>query len=364
MLLLEHLSSGPVTATQIKTMTRQDKVLSRVLYFVQNGWPATVEQTLKPYASRKYELSSLNGCVLWGTRVVVPTAGRKRILHETHLGASRMKARARMLVWWPGLDKSIEEMVSNCLSCQSNRPLPPPAPLHPWSIPQTPWSRLHMDYAGPLQDHMFLVIVDAFSKWLEIIPVKNATCSVTIDKLRGVCCIHGLPDTIVTDNAAVFTSTEMKEFFSHNGIKHITSAPYHPAVLPSLSKRITDVQDKQKQQHDQHAKCQSFNLEDKVLARNYNDTEMWLPGQIVEATGPVSYKVRIDKDGRIFRRHQDQLRKGCIVSEQSSQAELSTLDGCIFPSTVASNNNDSSTSNNVPVRKSTCIRRPPDRLTL
>ena len=164
-LLLEHLSSGPVTATQIKTMTRQDKVLSRVLYFVQNGWPATVEQTLKPYASRKYELSSLNGCVLWGTRVVVPTAGHRRILddlHETHQGASRMKARARMVVWWPGLDKSIEEMVSNCLSCQSSRPLPPAAPFHPWSIPQTPWSRLHMDYAGPLHDHMFLVIVDVF----------------------------------------------------------------------------------------------------------------------------------------------------------------------------------------------------------
>ena len=311
-LLLEHLSSGPVTATQIKTMACQDKVLSRVLYFVQNGWPATVEQTLKPYASRKYELSSLNGCVLWGTRVVVPTAGRKRLLddlHETHQGASRMKARVQMVVWWPGLDMSIEEMMSNCLSCQSSRPLPPAAPLHPWSIPQTPWSRLHMDYTGPLHDHMFVVIVDAFSKWLEIIPVKNATSSVTVDKLRGVCCTHGLPDTIVTDNVAVFTSTEMKEFFSHNGIKHITSAPYHPAsnglaeravqtfksalerlkvgsletliqrflfdyritphsttgispanllmnrqpkskldlVLPNLSKRITDVQDKQKQ---------------------------------------------------------------------------------------------------------------------
>ena len=91
MFLLEHLSSGPVTATQIKTMTRHDKILSRVLYFVQNGWPATIEQTLKPYASRKYKLSSLNGCVLWGTRVVVPTAGHKRILddlHETHQGAS------------------------------------------------------------------------------------------------------------------------------------------------------------------------------------------------------------------------------------------------------------------------------------
>ena len=165
-----------------------------------------VEPALMPYAPRKYELSLLDGCVLWGTRVVIPTAGRKRILddlHETHQGASQMKARARMVVWWPGLDKSIEQMVSNCLPCQSSRPLPPSAPLHPWSIPKTPWSRLHMDYAGPLHGHMFLVIVDAFSRWLEIVPVKNATSSVTIDKLRGICSTHGLPDAIVTDNAAV-----------------------------------------------------------------------------------------------------------------------------------------------------------------
>ena len=133
-------------------------------------------------------------------------------------------------------------------------------------------------------------------------------------------------------------------------------------VLPNLSKWVTDVQDNK---HDQHAKCQSFNSGDKkALARNYDDTEMWLPGQIVEVTGPVSYKVCTDKDGRVIQRHQDQLRKGCIVTEQSSQAELSTLDGCIILSAVANNNNDSSTCNNVPVRKSTCIRKPPDRLTL
>ena len=63
---------------------------------------------------------------------IVPSAGRKRILddlHETHQGASRMKARARMVVWWPGLDKSIEKLVSNCSACQASRPLPPSAPL-------------------------------------------------------------------------------------------------------------------------------------------------------------------------------------------------------------------------------------------
>ena len=81
-----------------------------------------------------------------------------------------------------------------------------------------------------------------------------------------------------------------------------------------------------------------------LLTKNYNDTEMWLPGQMDEVTDPVSYKVRIDKDGRIFQRHQDQLRKGCIATEHSSQAELSTLDACIFLSTVANSNNGLSTS--------------------
>ena len=93
-------------------------------------------------------------------------------------------------------------------------------------------------------------------------------------------------------------------------------------------------------------------------------TPKWLPREIVEITGPFSYKVHIDKDGRIFRRHQDQLRKGCIVTEQSSQAELSTSNDFIFPSTVANDKADCSTFNNVPVRKSTRTRKPPDRLVL
>ena len=103
---------------------------------------------------------------------------------------------------------------------------------------------------------------------------------------------------------------------------------------------------------------QKFNQGDKVLVRNYNDTDLWLPGEIIEVTDPVSYKVRI---GKIFRRHQDQLRKGCTVSKLSSQAELSTQDDYIFPSTVSNDNIEPSTPKTAPVRKSTRIRKLPDR---
>ena len=93
------------------------------------------------------------------------------------------------------------------------------------------------------------------------------------------------------------------------------------------------------------------------MARNYNDSEMWLPAQIVEVTSPFSYEVCIDKDDRIIiSKAPKSLEERLFVTEQISEAELSALDDCIFLSTVANENSDS--------RKSTLIRKPPNRLTL
>ena len=62
-----------------------------------------------------------------------------------------MKSRARTLMWWPNIDKDIEQKVKSCVPCQVSRPAPPSAPLQPWSWPDKPWSRLHLDYAGLLE---------------------------------------------------------------------------------------------------------------------------------------------------------------------------------------------------------------------
>ena len=67
---MEHLSTGPITAVQIKTMRRKDLILSRVYMYILHGWPhITHDHTLQPYFSRQEELSILDGCVLWGNQV-------------------------------------------------------------------------------------------------------------------------------------------------------------------------------------------------------------------------------------------------------------------------------------------------------
>ncbi|XP_015276986.1 PREDICTED: uncharacterized protein K02A2.6-like, partial [Gekko japonicus] len=213
--------------------TAKDSVLSRVLNWVWRGWPVgSVEPEFGPYKSRQNELSISKGCVLWGNRVVVPDKLRTRVLeslHEGHPGMVHTKALARGYVWWPGLDKEIEEWVRGCPKCQQVRPDPPQATPQGWESSGKPWARLHIDFAGPLQGQMFLIVVDAMSKWLEVVHMKSTTSLAVIHALRRLFATHGLPDVIVSDNGPQFVSEEFRLFLTSNGIRQMTSAPFHPA---------------------------------------------------------------------------------------------------------------------------------------
>ena len=119
--------------------------------------------------------------------------------------------------------------MKSCQQCQVTRHSPPPAPLHPWEWPQRPWVRIHVDYAGPFLGKMFLVVIDSHSKWMEVETVSAATSAITIEKLRAMFAIHGLPEMLVSDNGSCFTSVEFQQFTTRNGIRHVKVAPYHPA---------------------------------------------------------------------------------------------------------------------------------------
>ena len=185
-LLMERLEKSPVTAANVRTWTNTDPLMSRVCQFVLSGWPNNVsDKQLKPYFSRRTELSIQDGCILWGKRVIIPTVGQLEVLqelHEAHPGTTRMKQLARMLVWWPAIDQDIEETVKSCVECQAQHLAPPVAPLSPWQWPSRPWSRVHIDFLGPFMGHMFLLLIDAHSKWIEVHPMHSITakcfCSV------------------------------------------------------------------------------------------------------------------------------------------------------------------------------------------
>ncbi|XP_062864462.1 uncharacterized protein K02A2.6-like [Trichomycterus rosablanca] len=371
-LMLDLLDTGPLTAEQLKKWTAKDSTLLQVREYVLKGWPSTTDPALRPYHTRHLQMSVRDGCLLWGARVVIPPQGRKVILkqlHQTHAGMSRMKGLARSYVWWPGMDNDVENEVRACVECQKNAKSPASAPLHPWEWPEKPWSRLHADYAGPFLGKMFLVLVDAHSKWIEAYAMNSSTAVATIEKLRQSFSTHGLPECLVTDNGTNFTSAEFSEFMKQNGIRHLTSAPFHPSsnglaeravqtlkeglrkmaggtietklarvlfnyritphtttghspaellmsrklrstfdlLVPDLKAKVQLKQWKQKQVHDRGTKMRTFQPGDEVMVQNYSYGSKWVPATVHTCTGPVSYTV-VTVNGQIWRRHVDQIR--------------------------------------------------------
>ena len=371
--IVKQIEALPVSATELRSMTRNDPLLSKVLQYTRKGWPSSVPAPLKPYFHRREELTLENDCVLWGIRVIVPKKLQDRVLeelHQSHIGIAKTKALARSHVWWPNLDSTIEAMVKSCSRCQAVQSSPAVSPLHPWAWPSRPWQRIHIDYAGPFLNKHFLVLVDAHSKWPEVIPMTTTTSSATIRELRRLFAAYGLPEQLVSDNGPQFVSDEFQEFLKKNRVKHLRSAPYHPStnglaerfvgtlkralrasafsgmtlhqqlmnflltyrttphastgvspaslflnrhvrtrldmIHPSVSDQVETAQSRQKNAHDSHSRVRSFIVGQRVLARNYRPGPKWIPGTLISQNGPLSFEVQIS-GGIRWKRHVDQL---------------------------------------------------------
>ena len=383
-----QIDALPVTAQQLGKATRSDPILSKVWRYTRTKWPDKMKECLKPYWNRRNELTIEGSCVMWGIRVVIPRKLQSQVLeelHRDHPGIVRMKSIARSHMWWPGIDKQLEEASKSCVRCQAIKSKPAVAPLHPWLWPSRPWQRIHVDFAGPFKGKMFFIVVDGHSKWPEVIEMKSTTSEKTIEILRQLFACYGLPEQLVSDNGTQFTSDEFARFTKANGIKHIRTTPYHPSsnglaerfvqtfkramtagqhdgktfqhrlsnflltyrsaphattnqspcslflkrevrtrfdlMKPDHERQVTAQQALQKMAHDSRAKVREFVVGQDVMARNYRDGDKWTPGVIVERKGPLSYVVQVNS-GLLWRRHVDQIRER--IGAVTTPAKLTT----------------------------------------
>ncbi|XP_026548545.1 uncharacterized protein K02A2.6-like, partial [Notechis scutatus] len=231
-LQIETLPNLPITASDIAKETAKDALMARILNWVGRGWLENDKNEIfKPFRTRQTELSVEKGCILWGDRVV-PKKLQEEVLgmlHEGYPGMVKMKSLARSYVWWPGMDRDIETWVTTCNKCQKSRPTPPLAPVLDWETPRGAWSRIHIDFAGPTKGYTFLIVVDAYSNWLEVSVMNSTTTEAVTKQLRKLFAMHGLPDLLVSDNGPQFTALAFEQFLAEQGIRHALTVPVHPA---------------------------------------------------------------------------------------------------------------------------------------
>ena len=221
--------------------TAKDPILSQLMRFVKEGWPHAFSEELKDFKKLENSLSTENGCVFYGLRVIIPSTLRNHILkllHLGHFGMQRMKQLARSTVYWPRIDFDIENLCRKCTSCGQFQNKPDKPSIHPWMMPEKPWSRLHLDHAINFLGRNWLVLVDAYSKYPCIHPTTSTSSKSTTAILEQEFAHFGYPHTLVTDNATTFMSQEFQAWCKQRGIVHLTGAPYHPATNGAAERLI------------------------------------------------------------------------------------------------------------------------------
>ncbi|KAL3186377.1 hypothetical protein MRX96_028093 [Rhipicephalus microplus] len=137
MFMLEHAYPEVLSRSALSQATSRVPVLSQVVKVVSRG----EELAERTYSHKSAKLSLQQGCLLWGSRVVIPQSLRYtvlQLLHVGHPGVEKTKMLARSHVWWPGLDQDIARMVRSCQTCQEDQRASRHVEVTPWPFLEKP----------------------------------------------------------------------------------------------------------------------------------------------------------------------------------------------------------------------------------
>jgi ribosomal protein L21E len=174
--------------------------------------------------------------------LVIPTSLQQELLswahdHPTAGHGGREKTFYRLLnrVYWQNIRRDINNYVQSCHSCQkykySNQSSSSPLQMH---IVHEPWHTIGIDIMGPFpatqrQKQYLLVVVDYFTRWVELFSLRTTTsndiANILIDE---IICRWGCPTYILSDNGPQFISELFTNICSSLGIRNKNTSNYHP----------------------------------------------------------------------------------------------------------------------------------------
>lgn len=218
-----------LTPQQVETASAEDPTLQLVRQAAITGdWSRLLGTS---YKAVKDELWLVGQVVMRENRVVMSESLWKKTItlaHEGHQGMVRTKASLRESMWWPQIDKQVEEVIRAYHPCQLVGPRAKPEPIGSSRLPHGPRQEIAIDLLEISNGEHLLVVVDYYSRWIETILMKKTDASHVVRSLEAIFATHGLPQTIRSDNGPPFASKEFEGFLEYLGIEHKKGVPYWP----------------------------------------------------------------------------------------------------------------------------------------
>ena len=222
-----------VTMKVMKDYTNKCDVMAKLKYcIIHKGNIHTKDPDLAPYKHVFPELSVMRQLIMRGEKIVVPRALQEDVValaHSTHQGSTKTKQFLRARVWFPAMDRMVDEYVQSCIPCQAATSGTSVEPVKPTELPEHPWEHLAMDFKGPVgKEFYFLVVVDEYSRYPEVAVVKSTAAEAVLPELDRILSTHGVPQKIKSDNGPPFKSQEMVHHAKQWGYFHQKISPEQP----------------------------------------------------------------------------------------------------------------------------------------
>uniref|UniRef100_A0A803SS84 Gypsy retrotransposon integrase-like protein 1 n=1 Tax=Anolis carolinensis TaxID=28377 RepID=A0A803SS84_ANOCA len=239
------LAMHPDKMGLIQEATKRDPQLRMIQTYLNQGWPKYMRKVApiaKSFWPVKDHLRYRDGALFMGERIIIPASQRQNVLaqlHESHQGIQRTKERARQLMYWPGMSKDIESAVGSCFVCACFAPNNQKEPLKPHEIPEGPWQKVGVDIFEQ-DNRSFLLVIDYFSKYPEVVSLPDKTARTVIVKMKSVFARHGTPLIVVSDNMP-FASQEFKVFAKEWGFEQCFSSPGYPQSNGMVERAIQSI---------------------------------------------------------------------------------------------------------------------------
>ena len=232
----------------IEKSTNEDSQLSRLRDMLQSH-TATKESVDTDFMYVVDQLSvTSDGLILRGNKLVLPSSLRQKaieIAHEGHQGMQKTKSLLRTKIWFPKMNKQIEDKIRACVYCQLDSKKINYQPIKPTKMPERPWEYLAMDFYGPLPNGKeLMVMMDEYSRMPIVSEVNTTSAENVIPKLDDILSLFGIPKVIKTDNGPPFNGHYFSDFANFMGFQHRKITPYHPQAngqAESFMKNIAKV---------------------------------------------------------------------------------------------------------------------------